>query len=60
MVLLSAVAEYDDDANFERSLAVLTDVTDKRRAEQALRESEERYRYLVENSTDTIYVTDGG
>ena len=36
-ILLSAIAEYDDNDNFERSLSVLTDVTDKRQVEEELR-----------------------
>lgn len=38
---------------------VLHDVTGSRAAERALRESEERYRSLVENAPDPIYVHDG-
>ena len=41
-------------------LALVNDITDRRRAEQALRASEERYRVLMESAEDAIFVIDAG
>ena len=39
-------------------IGVATDITDQRRAEVSIRESEERYRELFENANDIIYTHD--
>ena len=54
----SAAPMFDASGDLDGVVVVVEDITDQVRAEQRLRESEERYRDLVENVSDVIYVLD--
>jgi PAS domain S-box-containing protein len=56
--ILDTAPIFDDDGEYAGALAMVTDVTERKRGEEALRESEERYRRLVETSPDAIVQTD--
>ncbi|MBU8896833.1 PAS domain S-box protein [Corallococcus sp. M34] len=57
-VLLSAIAERDASGRVSRSLAVLIDVTERKRAEQALLESETRLRSILDNAPAVFFLLD--
>jgi PAS domain S-box-containing protein len=45
----------DEEGRVEAAIVVNQDITDRKQAEETLRESEERYRRLAENAPDMIY-----
>ncbi|WIG96066.1 PAS domain S-box protein [Myxococcus sp. SDU36] len=57
-VLLSAISERDASGRMVRSLAVLTDVTERKRAEDALAESEKRLRAILDNANAVFFILD--
>jgi PAS domain S-box-containing protein len=55
--ILTARSEYDDEEGVGRPLAAITDVTDLKKTEEALRESEERFRTVFELNPDVLAIT---
>ncbi|PKL65089.1 MAG: hypothetical protein CVV32_05955 [Methanomicrobiales archaeon HGW-Methanomicrobiales-3] len=49
---------HDEKGSVRGIISILRDITERRKAEEALRESEENYRRIIENMQDVFYRTD--
>jgi PAS domain S-box-containing protein len=54
--MFDEISKEGDNGHFVGGLLVITDITERVRMEQALRESEERYRTLFEQANDAIFL----
>ena len=58
--LLSPEPVFDALGTYKGSFAVITDISERKQMEEALRKSEEKYRLLVENANEAILVIQEG
>ncbi len=56
--LVSANLVLDDEGKPLLKMASFIDITDRKQAVEALRESEEKYRRITENISDVVWITD--
>ncbi|MCE5243135.1 MAG: PAS domain S-box protein [Syntrophobacteraceae bacterium] len=58
--IISAKSLLDDRGRYRGAFAMLTDITERKRMEKALQESELKYRTLFETASDTISLMEDG
>jgi PAS domain S-box-containing protein len=54
----SARAFFDERGNLQRTIGMVADITERKRAEAALRESEDKLRLLLDSTAEAIYGID--
>ena len=55
---LECIVVEDDEGNIKGFRSAVSDIVEQKKAEEELRESEEKYRSLVESTEDSIYLVD--
>ena len=58
IVEVSAFPLFGEDGSVELMVEILNDITERKRAEEALRESEELHRLVLSNISDAVFMTD--
>ena len=58
LFLARAIPVLEADGSIREWVGTCTDITERKRAEEALREKEQRYRSLAESSPDAIFILD--
>jgi PAS domain S-box-containing protein len=57
-IMIDSIVRYDEERNYIQSHCILKNITAQKLAEDALLESEKKFRNLIESAGDIIYVLD--
>jgi PAS domain S-box-containing protein len=59
-ISVSSAPLFDADGSTVGAMAILADITDRKKAERSLVDSEERFRQVVENAPEAVFIQTGG